>query len=164
MASSSTMSTQMPKQHGKYAALFPTRIPDLLVREPSYVPQTVMLTLFLLDTAVLGMFRSQISPPLLPPPLLAAIVQSWEYCTINSHELLVPKTELLHVTVPEEIPVLGRKCRKYGYFRSFGGVPGFLLLPCLPFGRQLTKIFLLNWCTFLSHLVSTTGEEIWLEK
>lgn len=41
MASSSTMSAQMPKQHGKYAALFPTSIPDLLIKEhlrPSYVP------------------------------------------------------------------------------------------------------------------------------
>lgn len=161
------MSTQMPKQHGKYAALFPTSTPDLLVKEhlrPSYVPQTVMLTLFSLDSAVLGIFRSQISSPLPPPPLLDATACSWRYWTISSHELLVPKTELPHVTVHEEASVLGRKCSKYGYFRSLGAVAGFLLLPSLPFGHQLTKIFLLSWCMFLSQLVSTTGEEIWLEK
>lgn len=64
----------------------------------------------------------------------------------------------------EEISFLGRKCSKYGYLRSLGAVAGFLLLPSLPFGHQLTKTFLLSWCMFLSHLISTTGEEIWLEK
>lgn len=58
----------------------------------------------------------------------------------------------------------GEEVQQIRVSQEFEDSAGFLLLPSLPFGHQLTKIFLLSWCMCLSHLISVTGEEIWLEK